>query len=75
VVTADKESVVGKTLSDHITKKVVVLVLAMIFTSPFFTVTNYVVEPNTYNYGLDLLEFIGPRTEAGKVLFNNIVKR
>ena len=42
VIKGDKESIVGKQLSDHITKKVVVLVLAMIFSSPIFTVTNYV---------------------------------
>jgi len=41
-IKGDQESKVGKTLSDHITKKVVILVLSLIFASPFFTVVNYV---------------------------------
>jgi hypothetical protein len=74
-IKGDQESKVGKQLSEHITKKVVILVLVMIFASPIFTVVNYVEEPNSYNYGLELLHFLGPRTEAGKLLFDEIRRR
>lgn len=47
----------------------------MLFTSPVFSVNSYMEEPNSYNYGLDLLSDIGPRTDAGKLLFDNIIKR
>jgi len=41
----------------------------MLFTSPVFSVNSYMEEPNSYNYGLDLLSVIGPRTDGGKELF------
>lgn len=75
VIKGDKESKVGKKLSDHITKKVVILVLSIIFASPIFTVVNYVEVPNSYNYGLDLLLLLGPRTEAGSKVFQEIIER
>ena len=68
-----QESKVGKKLSDFTTRKVVILVLVMLFTSPIFTVATYLEEPNTYNYGLDLLHEIGPNTEVGKEIFNHII--
>ena len=73
-MTEDKESKVGKKLSDFTTRKVVILVLVMLFTSPFFTVTTYLEEPNSYNYSLELLKVLGPRSEGGIKLFNDIVK-
>tara|TARA_B110000285_G_C15097134_1_gene602727 strand:- start:1743 stop:1967 length:225 start_codon:yes stop_codon:yes gene_type:complete len=68
-----QESKVGKKLSDFTTRKVVILVLVMLFTSPIFTTATYLEEPNTYNFGLDLLHELGPRTEAGKEIFNHII--
>ena len=68
-----QESKVGKKLSEFTTRKVVILVLVMLFTSPVFTTSNYLEEPNTFNYGLDLLRDLDPRTEVGKELFNNII--
>ena len=53
----------------------VVLVLSLIFASPIFTVVNYVEIPNSYNYGLDLIFLLGPRTEVGKEVFYEIVRR
>ena len=69
----DKESKVGKKLSEFTTRKVVILVLIMLFTSPIFTVSTWLEETNSYNYGLDLLRDIGPRTEGGKALILDIV--
>lgn len=47
----------------------------MLFTSPVFTVTTYLQEPDSYNYGLDMLHVIGPNNQAGKELFDHIVAR
>jgi Na+/pantothenate symporter len=52
----DNESKVGKKLSDFTTRKVVILVLVMLFTSPIFSVSTYLEEPNTYNYGLEMMK-------------------
>ena len=65
----DSESKVGKKLSEFTTRKVVILVLVMLFTSPIFSVSTYLEEPNSYNYGLDMIHIIGPRTTAGKAMF------
>ena len=73
-MTEDKESKVGKKLSDFTTRKVVILVLVMLFTSPFFTVTTYLEEPNSYNYGLELVKRLGPRSKAGIEMFNELIK-
>ena len=60
-----KESKVGKRLSEATTRRVIILVLAMLFSVPLFTVTTYVEEPNSYNYGLSLIRELGPETDAG----------
>lgn len=46
----------------------------MLFTSPVFTVSTWLEEPDSYNYGLDLIRKIGPRSEAGEKLFYEIVE-
>lgn len=46
----------------------------MLFTSPVFTVSTWLEEPDSYNYGLDLIREVGPRTEAGKETFEKVVK-
>jgi hypothetical protein len=70
----DNESKVGKKLSEFTTRKVVILVLVMLFTSPIFSVATYLEEPNSYNYGLDMIRIVGPRSKAGKELFKNIIE-
>lgn len=47
------------------TKKVVTLVLAFLFTVPLFTVTNWIDEPASFKYGLEMIERLGPRTDVG----------
>ena len=51
----DNESKVGKKLSEQTTRKVVILVLVMLFSSPVFTPSYYVTEPDSFDYGLDLI--------------------
>jgi len=50
-----EESKVGKKLSDLTTRRVIILVLAMMFSVPFFTLTTYVEEPTSYEFGLELI--------------------
>lgn len=68
-----KESRVGKRLSEATTRRVIILVLAMLFSVPLFTVTTYVIEPNSYSYGLDLVKSLGPTTLAGKQAFEDTI--
>jgi hypothetical protein len=61
-------------LSEFTTRKVVILVLVMLFTSPIFSVSSYLEEPNSYDYGLEMIKNVGPRSESGKEMFENIIK-
>lgn len=59
------ESKVGKKLSEITTKRVIVLVLIMLFSQPIFSVSTYMTEPNSYDYGLNLIQTLGPNTLGG----------
>ena len=50
-----KESNVGKMLTDFTLRKVIFIVLLMLFTNPLFMVQTYLSEPSSFVYGLDLL--------------------
>lgn len=50
-----KESKVGKMLSEYTTRKVIILVLAMLFSTPLMSVDTYMDEPDSYSYGLSLV--------------------
>ena len=67
----DNESKVGKKLSEQTTRKVVILVLVMLFSSPVFTPSYYVTEPDSFDYGLNLISTLGANTPAGLAVFNN----
>lgn len=47
-----KESKVGKKLSEFTTRRVIILVLAMLFSTPVLSVDQYLEEPINYNYPL-----------------------
>lgn len=47
-----EESKVGKKLSDLTIRRVIILVLAMLFSVILFSVSTYELEPLTYDYGL-----------------------
>lgn len=56
VVSDDKkESYVGKKLNDSTTKKIIILVLFLIFSFPIFSLKTYIDEPEGFNSGLELL--------------------
>lgn len=50
-----QESKVGKKLSDLTTRRVIILVLAMLFSVPLFSVESYITIPDSYSFGLTLL--------------------
>jgi hypothetical protein len=63
------ESKVGKKLSDITTRKVIILVLAMLFSSVAFKSNTYVEEPDSFDYGLSLIQILGVSTSGGKEAF------
>lgn len=46
----------------------------MLVSVPLFTVTNYIDEPNSYNFGLSLINEFGPESEIGKLIFNDTIE-
>lgn len=51
-----EESKVGKKLSDLTTRRVILLVLAMMFSVPLFTISTYQEENNSFTFGLELIK-------------------
>ena len=52
------ESVVGKQLSDLTTRKVIILVLAMMFSDPLLSYSTWYEENTSYQFGLDLMRLV-----------------
>jgi len=50
-----EESRVGKKLTDLTQRRLIILVLAMLFSIPACSVTTYFTEPDSYSFGLKLL--------------------
>jgi hypothetical protein len=63
-----KESKVGKKLSDLTTKRVIVLVLAILFSVPLFSTSTYIPDEPSYEFGLKLLT----QYEVGTAGFNAV---
>jgi hypothetical protein len=51
-----QESYVGKKLSDLTTRRVIVIVLIMMFSVPVLSLDTYITDPNFFNYGLSLIQ-------------------
>lgn len=49
------ESKVGKKLSELTTKRLIIVVLAMLFSVPIFDTTTFITPPTSYEYGLSML--------------------
>ena len=60
-----KESVVGKKLLEKTTRRVIILVLAMLFSVPVFSVKTYLEDPHSFTYGVSLIHELGPQTFGG----------
>ena len=69
----EKESKVGKKLSDKLTQRVIILVLVMLFSVPLFTVTTYFDPPNSFDYGIDLIYTLGPNSLGGRSVINDTI--
>lgn len=70
-----KETKVGKKLSDLTTKRVILLVLAMIFATPLFALGTYYQDETSYLYGLQLINVFDadPNGEGFNISFNSYV--
>lgn len=62
----NNESNVGKKLTDYTTKKVIIIILAMLFTNPIFMVETYVKDPVSHEFYLDLLYKLNTNETANK---------
>jgi len=69
-----KESVIGKQLLDYTTRRVIILVLAMLFSFPVFSVSTYMDDPTSYQFGLGLVHTLGPATYAGQLAYNDTLR-
>lgn len=70
-----KESKVGKRLSDITTRRTVILVLAMLFSTPILSVGSYLDQPESLSHGLNLVRTLGgPSTVSGKSAFYDTIK-
>ena len=67
------ESRVGKKLSEITTKKVIVLVLIMLFSSMAFKSGSYLEEPESFDYGLMLIQSLSPSTPGGKEAYDSFI--
>ena len=73
-VEVHEQSNVGKKLSDLTMKRVILVVLTMLFTFPFLTSSTYLEEEEAYKFGLDLIHDYSPYTEAFNSTFDNYVE-
>ena len=61
-----QESQVGKKLTDFSSRKVIMIILFMLFTNPFFQTQTYISEPDSFDYGLNLLVKLNPKDYKSK---------
>lgn len=59
-----EESKVGKKLSDLTTKRVIILVLAMMFSVVLFSTSTYITENTSYQFGLEFIMAYGPNINS-----------
>ena len=68
------ESKVGKKLSEITTRKVIILVLAMLFSSVLFKTNTYLDEPDSFEYGLNLIKTLGVSSTGGKETIDTMIQ-
>ena len=69
-----QESKVGKMLSDLTTRRVIILVLAMLISVPLFTDQTYQDDNTSFETGINLLKRYKPHTPQFDFLFQSIVQ-
>lgn len=70
-----EESKVGKKLSDLTTKRVIVLVLTMMFSVPIFMLTTYWEENNSFEFGLTLMNLYTEGTDSFTTVYNDFIEQ
>ena len=69
-----EESKVGKKLSDLTTRRVILLVLAMLFSVPLFSTSTYLDSFNSYTFGLNLVSQYDIGTEGFNEAFKYFIQ-
>lgn len=69
-----QESKVGKKLSDLTTRRVIILVLSMMFSVPFLTLTTYKEENNSFIFGLELIDLYAVNSTGFDTMFDAYVE-
>jgi len=69
-----QESKVGKMLSDLTTRRVIILVLAMLISVPLFSDTTYQDDNTSFETGINLLKRYKPHTAQFDYLFETILQ-
>ncbi|CAG9331270.1 unnamed protein product [Blepharisma stoltei] len=70
-----QESNVGKTLNDNTTKRVIVLVIAVMVGLPIFYPTLYIDSNTSYTYGLEVIDSVIDSDDSFIVAWNNFIKK
>ena len=71
-----KESNVGRRLTDYTTRKVICIVLFMLFTNDAFMVSSYITEPQSLSYPIELICDLDKRNaDKGRHIDTNLHKK
>ncbi|CDW84359.1 adenylate and guanylate cyclase catalytic domain protein [Stylonychia lemnae] len=70
-----QESKVGKKLSDLTTRRVIVLVLAMLISVPVFSDDTYLDDNNSYDGAMQVLQVFSPGEEGFNLLFKSFIEQ
>ena len=68
-----EQSNVGKKLSDLTMKRVIVVVLTMLFTLPFLTSSTYIAEEESFLFGLEMINDYSPYSKPFNTTFDDYV--
>ena len=69
-----EESKVGKKLGDLTTRRVIILVLAMLFSVPLFSPTTYIDEQESHTLGMQLMLSYPKESSAFTVSYNSFIE-
>lgn len=72
-VPVGEESKVGKKLSDLITRRVIVLVLAMLLSVPIFSDTTYLADDSSFDMGMRILDSYAVGDESFNTCFQSFI--
>ena len=70
-----EESKVGKKLSDLTTRRVIILVLAMLFSVPLFSTTTYMEAPKSYEFGMKMIKAFDVNSTGFNTTFYSYIEK